>query len=252
LKGRAKWLKKVDDKPKPKVQAAAGTANIPKQKKKKVDTAVVEEKKWMVEDMTEDLLEKKVNELVASRGRKSTDPKVVFRKLEVLSKVARMFGPKKEISVLMHLVSVMYDSHRVIDDYMDLLQWRTCSRCLSRIVSILNSNKELVLGIMANEDVTDLVLASQIKSDFMKKSDEESNKESDTNSNVINVVGTLEHKLLRLEDELTKSLQQIDPHSQVTPCFYPYSYPRANGRDTSLLFLLPRNTNTMRHINEAM
>ncbi len=218
LKGRAKWLKKVDDKPKPKpVQATTGTANVPKQKKKKVDAAVVEEKKWMLEDMTEDLLEKKVNELVASRGRKSTDPKVVFRKLEVLSKVARMFGPKKEISVLMHLISVMYDSHRVIDDYMDLLQWRTCSRCLARIVNILNNNKELVLGIMANEDVTDLVLASQIKSDFMKKSEEESSKESDANSNVINVVGTLEHKLLRLEDELTKSLQQIDPHSQVRP-----------------------------------
>lgn len=42
--------------------------------------------------MTEEILDKKINELVASRGRKNTDPREVLRKLEVLSKSARPLG----------------------------------------------------------------------------------------------------------------------------------------------------------------
>ena len=42
--------------------------------------------------MTEEILDKKINDLVASRGRKNTDPREVLRKLEVLSKSARPLG----------------------------------------------------------------------------------------------------------------------------------------------------------------
>lgn len=68
---------------------------------------------WQVEEnITEDVLDKKINELVASRGRKNTDPREVLRKLEVLSKSARPLGARKEIPVLMHLISAMFDSQR--------------------------------------------------------------------------------------------------------------------------------------------
>ena len=142
---------------------------------------------WQVEEnITEEVLDKKINELVASRGRKNTDPREVLRKLEVLSKSARPLGkrrespllstaepashiytylkrsktsfltisflyhylpgPRKEIPVLMHLISAMFDSQRVIDDYMDLQQWRTCYRSLYRVTSLLRDSKGLVLG----------------------------------------------------------------------------------------------------------
>jgi hypothetical protein len=68
------------------------------------------------------------------------------RKLEVLSKSARPLGARKEIPVLMHLISAMFDSQRVIDDYMDLQQWRTCYRSLFRVTALLNDSKTLVLG----------------------------------------------------------------------------------------------------------
>ena len=129
---------------------------------------------WQVEEnITEEGLDKKINELVASRGRKNTDPREVLRKLEVLSKSARPLGARKEIPVLMHLISAMFDSQRVIDDYMDLQQWRTCYRSLYRITSLLKEGKNLVLGVISNEDSTDVTLASQLNKDFLKKRDDD-------------------------------------------------------------------------------
>ena len=129
---------------------------------------------WQVEEnITEEVLDKKINELVASRGRKNTDPREVLRKLEVLSKSARPLGARKEIPVLMHLISAMFDSQRVIDDYMDLQQWRTCYRSLYRITSLLKEGKNLVLGVISNEDSTDVTLASQLNKDFLKKRDDD-------------------------------------------------------------------------------
>jgi predicted MarR family transcription regulator len=61
------------------------------------------------ENITEEVLDKKINELVASRGRKNTDPREVLRKLEVLSKSARPLGKRGSIlksAAHMHLFSV--------------------------------------------------------------------------------------------------------------------------------------------------
>ena len=67
----------------------------------------------MEENITEEVLDKKINELVASRGRKNTDPREVLRKLEVLSKSARPLGKRGAISksaARMHLFSVQESS----------------------------------------------------------------------------------------------------------------------------------------------
>ena len=61
-----------------------------------MDTDVRKVASWQVEEnITEEILDKKINELVASRGRKNTDPREVLRKLEVLSKSARPLGKKR-------------------------------------------------------------------------------------------------------------------------------------------------------------
>jgi hypothetical protein len=61
----------------------------------KLDTDVRKIASWQVEEnITEEVLDKKINELVASRGRKNTDPREVLRKLEVLSKSARPLGER--------------------------------------------------------------------------------------------------------------------------------------------------------------
>lgn len=69
----------------------------------KLDTDVRKTASWQVEEnITEEVLDKKINELVASRGRKNTDPREVLRKLEVLSKSARPLG-KEELTWFLHV-----------------------------------------------------------------------------------------------------------------------------------------------------
>ena len=142
-----------------------------------------------------------------------------------------------------HLVSVMYDSHRVIDDYMNLQTWRTAFRCIMRVVNLLESNPSLRLGMVPNEDAN---VSSGATNSLMKKATdagekpedeavgEEKVEASDPNIDVIRVVGTLETFLVRLEGEYTKSLQQINPHTQVSHhCFNFSMYPLASGRVAS-------------------
>lgn len=222
MKGRARWLKKVDnttatDKKKTKQdakKAKQSTANTFSEDKFTVRVKQQQPSWKLDENMTEELLEKKVSELIASRGRKGTDPKTVLYQLEVLSKVARFFGPRKEIPVLMHLISSMFDVNRTLDDYMDLSTWRTCRQSLMRIVTILEQNKNITLSVITAEDITDLMMGGKQQVDFLKKDalDEEA---KSTNPNELKLAGSLENYLIRLEDEYTKSLQQINPHTQV-------------------------------------
>lgn len=214
LKGRAKWLKKADTgfkkKKKDKTERKDKESTRPDPKlqtitQKREDTIEVK--------ITQDELISRVSEIMASRGRKGTDPKEILRKLEVLSKAARNFGPLYEIPVLMHLVSAMYDAHRVIDDFMILSQWRTCFRCLLRVVTLLKEHSHLTLGPIAGEDTA---IAGSVGGLMKSHVDIEQETESIqiSNPDMIQVVGSLESFLLRLEDEYTKSLQQINPHTQ--------------------------------------
>lgn len=222
MKGRAKWLKKADnsaiaDKKKAKQDAKKAKQSTRDNFSEEKFSAKVKPQvqSWKVdENMTEEILEKKVAELIASRGRKGTDPKTVLYQLEVLAKVARYFGPRKEIPVLMHLISSMFDVNRSLDDYMDLRTWRTCRQCLMRIVTILEQNKSLVLSVITSEDITDIVMSGKQQSDFIKI-EATSDETKTVNPNVLKLAGSLENYLIRLEDEYTKSLQQINPHTQV-------------------------------------
>jgi len=223
LKGRAKWLKKgtdvvTNDARKKKreanrllqQQAVGGTA----WRKKEIGSSssgVRADRRvasWHVQDvMTEEELEKKVAELVASRGRKSTDHRVILRQLEVLTKAARILGPRKEIPVLAYLISAMFDSNRLIDEFMELQQWRTCHRSLTRILKLLEQNKHLVLGSVSSDTVGGEDLVDSESSQLNGANDKK-------HSSIVKIVGSVDTFILRLEDEYVKSLQQINPHTQ--------------------------------------
>jgi len=81
---------------------------------------------------------------VSSRGRKRKRKRIsvsgrelmsrssLLGQLEVLSnsKLATRFGPRVEISVLMHVITAQFDMQRTIDDYMDTPPtptWRSCA-----------------------------------------------------------------------------------------------------------------------------
>jgi translation initiation factor 3 subunit C len=133
----------------------------------------------------------------------------MIKQLEIYGKISRKFGAKREIPILMHVISAMFDSNRSIDDYMDIQQWRSCYRCLNRVVTLLAENPSLVLGVASSEELSDFVLGSQSG----KKDTVPSESKDD---NIVRVVGTLEAYIVLLEKEYIKSLQQINPHTQVT------------------------------------
>ncbi len=226
LKGRAKWLKKTVTKPtvKPKFPnkpPSSNTTSKPPAGKvpKAVPVVAVQSVAAPEEKITEEDLDKKVNELVASRGRKGTDSKDILRQLELLAKAARVLGAKKEIPVLMHLISAMFDSQKSIDDYMDHQQWYMCFRSLTRVIHLLDQNKSIELAPMGLEDLSDLTL-SQNKANLVTLTDaaKNSNVEVEKKSNndkIVRVSGNIESFLSRLGEEYTKSLQQINPHTQV-------------------------------------
>lgn len=214
LTGRARWLKKKptekkqqeEDKRKTKKEnkvkasvkaAAAPTSNFVEKK---------EVRKRVEEKITEEELDKRIAELVAARGRKGTDPRDVLRQLEVLTKSARLLGPTKEIPVIMHYMSTLFDSQRGIDDYMDHVQWYTTFRSLQRIIQIVESNKSIVLETFGSDELS----ANLSKLDLKK------DEATESKTLKIRVTGSIESFILRLEDEYNKSLQQINPHTQVS------------------------------------
>jgi translation initiation factor 3 subunit C len=228
LKGRARWLKRavdttaVDDKAVRKADKAA--ARIPKVEKKDRISTVAKKVHAFDENMDEETFDEKVVEVCSSRGRKGTDVKSVLRQLEVLSKIGRNFTSRKEIPILMHLITGMFDAHSMMDDYMSLANWRSTHRYVHRIIRLLAAEENLTLDTVRADDALEVILATQIDSDYAKnlrkkdgkageKTAEEEEKEAakkETDPNMVFVVGTLDHFVSRLEDDHTKSLQQMN------------------------------------------
>mmetsp|Transcript_14560 Transcript_14560/g.21940 ORF Transcript_14560/g.21940 Transcript_14560/m.21940 type:complete len:1011 (-) Transcript_14560:147-3179(-) len=220
LKGRERWLKKkVDtsalDKKKAKQQAKKARSSGPSTKASSIESRVKSASShWKIdENMTEEVIDRKVKEIVSSRGRKSSLPDAMIYQLEVLAKVARYYGPHKEIPILGHLISAMFDANNSLDSYMDLRTWRTCWGCMMRIATLLEENNRIILGVLSAEDLTDFLMADKMQNDLFKKNEEDSTPKS-SDPNKIYLVGDMETHLVRLEREYTKSLQQINPHTQ--------------------------------------
>jgi translation initiation factor 3 subunit C len=202
-----KVVKKAPNKVQKKILEEKATAVL------NANAAKVAKAQWKLEDnITEELLEKKLTDLVAARGRKRSDIKSVLRQLEVLSKMAVYFGPRKEILTLMHRVSAMFDSHRLIDDFMDLETWRNCHACMTKVLVVLHANPKLVLALINPEDAA-VVNLSNVKAVEVDSS-------KTTDGNILRIVGSIESFLIRLQDEYTKGLQQINPHTQVSDLIF--------------------------------
>lgn len=168
LKGRARWLKKntvvkkknivsKEEKEKNRLQKKAERE---KEKLLQQEAAVSSKTILPEANLTPSILDRKVNEIVSSRGKKGTDKHAVVRQLEALSRLAVRFGPRTEVPVLMHLITAQFDLQRNMDDFMEVDSWRVCARHLNRIASILGDEKKnWTLGVLAGDEVTnDMIL----------------------------------------------------------------------------------------------
>lgn len=217
LPGRAKWLKKTvdtsaaeerDKRREEKQRKAAAKAAIQDEDEDDRNMALKAAAARVEETITEEIFDKKMAELLTSRGRKGTDTRSMLRQLEVLARVSPSFGFRKEVAALMFFVSTLYDvSNTTIDTYLDLQKWRTSYRCISRVVQILSGSKKVLYELAALVDVAETAKST----DFIKVEEEEV--EVPKNPNVLPVVGNLEAFVMKLEDEYMKSLQQTNPHT---------------------------------------
>mmetsp|Transcript_51455 Transcript_51455/g.117053 ORF Transcript_51455/g.117053 Transcript_51455/m.117053 type:complete len:1013 (+) Transcript_51455:114-3152(+) len=211
LTGRTKWLKvnTVEVKKKVKRVVAPGEAKVPKKEK-----AVAARKTafQVAMDITEPELNKKVMEIVAQRGRRGVDTREMIRNLTQLSLAARRFGPHVEVPVLFHLMASHLDTVRNMDDFLALGDWRKCHQHLSRTMEMLEADPALTLGAVAADDIADMILAGQGK--IEAKEGDEAEGEAKERGSVVRVMGSLNSLVTRLDEEYTKALQQINPHTE--------------------------------------
>ena len=155
-------------------------------------------------NLTPSILDRKVNDIVSSRGKKGTDKHAVVRQLEALSRLAVRFGPRVEVPVLMHLITSQFDLQRTMDDFMDVDAWRVCARHLNRIATILSDTKKnWILGVLAGDDVTnEMILISAANKGNIFSGDKSKIKEAaggNQSGGAVDIIGR--------EDEL------INPHT---------------------------------------
>ncbi|KAF9145699.1 Translation initiation factor 3 subunit c [Linnemannia schmuckeri] len=136
---------------------------------------------------------KKLKEVADARGKKNTNREDQARILERLLVVAN--SPYQKIRVLLALISAQFDFPIGASGYMTIPLWKHADKFLNNLLTILEANPEYIV----KEDVPE---------------EEETDKDRvPQNGEPVYIQGSLVAFIDRLDDEFTKSLQNIDPHT---------------------------------------
>ncbi|CAP69196.1 uncharacterized protein PODANS_7_11520 [Podospora anserina S mat+] len=137
---------------------------------------------------------KHLRAILESRGRKNTDRIEQIKIMEELSKVANT--PYLKIRVLQALVSARYDLGAGAGNVMPLEHWKAAEKELSALLKILETEKDHV--VIENAEEWD---------------DDDKQPTLAAGESYIKIPGSIVSYIERLDDELTRSLQAIDPHT---------------------------------------
>eukprot|EP00667_Euglena_gracilis_P003113 EG_transcript_3120 len=150
-----------------------------------------EDKEWKPE-----LIEKKLQEVLALRGKRGTDK---LEQIESLKRILLHTGPALltvRLQLMVHLVAAWYDNTPPLATHMPAASWRAAYDNLIRILNLLNDHPEFVV----HESEDDLNEVSK----FEKMPD----------ATVVAIEGNFMGFTERLDDEFIKALQFTDPHTQ--------------------------------------
>ena len=139
------------------------------------------------------MVDKKLKDIIASRGKKGTDRHENAENLAYLATVSTCAS--QEIESLIMLISAQFDISGSMSAHMPIPIWKRCVNNLLRIDKLLSENKQITL----TEDVEpqpkpppeDIVAGAPVQ-----------------------LWGSLCAFTERLDDEYFKSMQSIDPHSK--------------------------------------
>ncbi|CAM1510368.1 Fc.00g007030.m01.CDS01 [Cosmosporella sp. VM-42] len=132
--------------------------------------------------------------ILESRGKKNTDRLEQIKVMEKLNEIANT--PYQQIRVLLTLVSARFDVASGGASAMPLDQWKAAEKELSTLLQVLEANHDYVVVEHAEEwDDDDKPPTLQAGEKYIK------------------VPGSIVSYIERLDDELVRSLQSIDPHT---------------------------------------
>ncbi|GAO14660.1 hypothetical protein UVI_02008920 [Ustilaginoidea virens] len=132
--------------------------------------------------------------IMESRGKKNTDRIEQIKVMEKLGEIANT--PYQQIRVLLAIVSARFDLSAGTSNVMPLEHWKAAEKELSTLLAVLESNKDYV--VVENVEEWD---------------DDEKPPSLQPGEKYIKVAGSVVSYVERLDDELVRSLQSIDPHT---------------------------------------
>jgi len=149
-------------------------------------------KSGRVLQFTSESIFKHLRNILEARGKKNTDRSEQIKVLEKLNEVAD--STYKKLRVLLTLISTRFDLTSGALTALTLEQWKAASNEMNTLLGILEADADYVV----EEDVEDL---------------EDDSTPSPKPGEPVRVRGSVISFIDRLDDEMTKALQGIDPHT---------------------------------------
>lgn len=137
---------------------------------------------------------KHLRTIMESRGKKNTDRQEQIKIMEKLNEISTT--PYQRIRVLLTLVSTRFDLGSGATTAMPLDHWKSAEKEISQLLTTLNENRDYI--VIENAEEWD----DDDKPPTLQKDEK-----------YIKVPGSVVSYIERLDDELTRSLQSIDPHT---------------------------------------
>ncbi len=136
---------------------------------------------------------KHLRTIIESRGRKNTDRTEQIKIMEKLLEVATT--PYQRIRILLTMISTRFDVATGVQTYMSQDQWKSAEQEFGTLLTVLETNPDLVVVETAEEWEDDEKAPTPAPGEKLK------------------IPGSIVSYVERLDDELTRSLQHIDPHT---------------------------------------
>lgn len=137
---------------------------------------------------------KHLRSILESRGKKNTDRGEQIKIMEKLGEIAQT--PYQRIRVLLALVSSRFDIGTSAGAALSVEHWKAAEKELSLLLTVLDENKDHIVLESAEE-----------------WDDDEKPPTLEKGEKYIKIPGSVVSYTERLDDELTRSLQAIDPHT---------------------------------------
>jgi translation initiation factor 3 subunit C len=136
---------------------------------------------------------KHLRSIVESRGRKNTDRLEQIKIMEKLIDVS--ISDYQRVRVLLTLIATRFDLTSGSGSQMSQEHWKAAQQEISRLLEVLENNKEIMVTETAEEWEDDEKLPTITPGEIFK------------------VPGSVSSFVERLDDELTRVLQHVDPHT---------------------------------------